>query len=327
MGAQPPTTATNLLEVQVFPEYDTPRGMVRNRFRAMGTTVEVLLPHESVASCAHRVRQLFDEWEASLSRFRPTSDLSRLNRTTGRPVLVSALLSAVLGAALDAAMATGGLYDPTLLAQLLELGYDRSFEQVPDVRPDRPHDPQPGGGWRRIQFNRAARVVTLPPGVAVDLGGIAKGMAVDAALRALQHEGVASAMISAGGDLGVLGLPPDASAWVLAVEGTASRPVVSLQRGAMATSGRTHRRWKIGQVERHHLIDPRTGEPAQSGLATATVVAGRCAQAEVAAKVAFLLGREEGARFLLERGVAGLLVDGEGTLVPVGAWPSESVAP
>jgi thiamine biosynthesis lipoprotein len=172
----------------VFPEYDTPRGMFRDTFRAMGTTVEVLLPQETAESCAQVLRELFDEWEAALSRFRPDSDLSRLNRTTGRPVLVSALLSAVLGAALDAAMATVGLYDPTMLPQLLKLGYNQSFEQVPEERPDRPYRPQPGGDWRRIQINRAARVVTLPPGVAVDLGGIAKGMAVDAALRALQNE-------------------------------------------------------------------------------------------------------------------------------------------
>jgi thiamine biosynthesis lipoprotein len=159
----------------------------------------------------------------------------------------------------------------------------------------------------------------------VDLGGIAKGMAVDAALRMLEREGVSNAMISAGGDLGVLGLPSEAHGWVLAVESSAARPSVLLQRGAMATSGLIRRRWKVGGTERHHLLDPRTGEPAQSGLATVTVVAAQCGQAEVAAKVAFLLGREEGERFLLERGLAGLLIDIQGTMAPVGAWPREQV--
>ncbi len=302
-------------------EYDTPRGMIDYAFQAMGTTVMLLLPEEKGQTQARTVRALFMEWEARLSRFQPTSDLSRLNRAAGRPVLVGSLLATVLEAALAAARATGGLYDPTLLPQLLDLGYDRSFEQLPAYRPDRIFSPQAGGGWRQIQFDAATRIVTLPAAVAVDLGGIAKGMAVDAALQVLRDAGVACALINAGGDLGVLGQPPDASGWVIAVEGVAARPLVSLQGGAMATSGRTRRHWKIGEQDRHHLIDPRTGEPAQTGLACVTAVAGRCMQAEVAAKVAFLLGHEEGGRFLLTHGLAGLLVDTQGTMTPVGAWP------
>ena len=179
----------------------------------------------------------------------------------------------------------------------------------------------PGGGWRAIRLDAPARQVTLPAGIGVDLGGLAKGLAVDAALARLRGLGLTPALISAGGDLALAGTPPAAADWAIAVPGLDRSWTIPLRGGAMATSGIARRRWRQAGRERHHLLDPRTGAPAQSGLWSATVVAGRCGQAEVAAKAAFVLGAGAGADFLEARGLSGLLVDLHGNWRAVGSWP------
>ncbi len=146
-------------------------------------------------------------------------------------------------------------------------------------------------------------------------------MAVDAALAGLRRLGIDAALVNAGGDLAVCGLPPGADAWPIVVAGQESSHTLPLHHGAVATSGVARRRWRQGREERHHLLDPRTGAPARSGLWSATVVAARCAQAEVAAKAAFVLGPVAGAEFLRTRGLAGLLIGDDGACRRVGAWP------
>lgn len=311
-------------------------------FRAMGTSVQVLAPGERLDEVLEMVRALFEEWEAALSRFRPESELSRLNARAGAAVGASPLLLRVLRAALDAARATDGMYDPTLGAQMVRMGYDRSFElieaeharTVGSVEATEENrrasgsaaggepDGEPGGAWRAIGLDERAGTVTLPAGAALDFGGIAKGMAVDAAVAALAGRGVSAALVNAGGDLAVLGVPPGARQWSLAVPGRDGWWSIPLVRGALATSGVARRHWMQDGAARHHLLDPRTGEPARSGLWSATVAAGTCAQAEVAAKVAFLLGRHEGGAFLRRLGLAGLLVGAEGFWSAEGGWPA-----
>ena len=166
------------------PDLDVPRGLVSHRFRAMGSDVHMLFP-ESVGGCASAVETLFEEWEDALSRFRPGSELSRLNDRVGTPVRVGPILLAAVEASLAAARATGGLFDPTLRHELVRIGYDRSFDELGNEVVDRAGVPKGGGGWRRVALDRAGGTVTLPAGTGFDLGGIAKGMAVDAALELL----------------------------------------------------------------------------------------------------------------------------------------------
>ena len=287
----------------------------------MGTTISLLLPEAQAQVGTDLVARLFASWEATLSRFQLESELSSLNARAGEVVSVGPLLFGVVEHALEAAHATGGLYDPSLQQHLLRLGYDRSFEDMPEQAPVIARLPGPGGGWRGIRLDRARRTVALPAGIGLDFGGIAKGMAVDAALEQLQQSGVGDALVNAGGDLAVVGLPPDRTAWPVAVQGRDGWWTIPLQRGAMATSGVSRRRWQQGQEERHHLLDPRTGAPAAGGVWSATVVAARCEQAEVAAKAAFLLGPEGGIRFLEERRLAGLVVLEDGCWLATGTWP------
>ena len=288
----------------------------------MGTTISILLPESQAELGARIVRALFSEWEQTLSRFLPESELSRLNQQAGTPVAVSNLLYTVLVAALTAAHVTEGVYDPALLDQMVQLGYDRTFDDVPAVQSSSIIPGEPGGGWRGIQVNPIARCVTLPVGIKLDFGGIAKGMAVDAALEQLRQHGIGPALVNAGGDLAVLGLPPLTGQWPIAVPGRSEFWTIPLHQGAVATSGIAHRHWWQGQTLRHHLLDPRTGLPAQSDLWSVTVVTDWCEQAEVAAKVAFILGSKSGAAFLRRQGIAGLLVREDGTWEAVEPWPT-----
>ncbi len=290
----------------------------------MGTEISVLAPLERIEPAEKAVRALFGEWESILSRFRPESELSRLNARNGRPTAVSSLLYDVIASALAAARATRGAFDPTLLPDLVRLGYDRTFADLPaDGSPTR-RLPFVGGQWHGIRLDSQRRQIRLPPGAALDVGGIAKGMAVDAALDRLERElGIGTAVVDAGGDLAVRGLPPAQRAWDVAIEGTTLS--IALRHGALATSGSSRRRWLQDGVERHHLIDPRTGEPAASGLRSVTVAAATCRQAEVGATAAFVLGAAEGAALVEKHRLAGLLTGTRG-VDAVGRWPDQQVA-
>jgi thiamine biosynthesis lipoprotein len=290
----------------------------------MGTEVAVLAPLERIGPAEKAVRALFGEWESVLSRFRPESELSRLNERAGRPTAVSSLLYDVVAAALAAARATRGAFDPTLLPDLARLGYDRTFADLPaDAAPSR-RLPFLGGRWHGIRLDSRRRQILIPTGAALDVAAIAKGMAVDAALDRLERDlGIGTALVDAGGDLAVRGLPPGRRSWPIAIEGTAQP--VALRHGALATSGSSRRSWLQDGVRRHHLIDPRTGEPAVSGLRSVTVAAATCRQAEAGATAAFVLGAVEGAALLERHDLAALFV-GSRSVEAVGRWPGQQVA-
>lgn len=289
----------------------------------MGTRVSVVAPVDR-PEAVFLVRDLFDEWEAALSRFRPESELSRVNGAAGRPVRVSPLFEDVLRQSLAAAEATGGLFDPTLLVQLMNAGYDRTFEEIPADRPA-PRleaEPIPGGAWRGIELDEDRHLVRLPADVGLDFGGIAKGMAVDEAVARAVRAGIGPIGVEAGGDLAVHGLPADPARWVIAIELPEGARTVGLEHGALATSSVARRHWTVGGAERHHLIDPRTGLPVDNELQSVSVAASTCRQAEVAAKASLVLGPADGAAFLEARGLTGLLVLKDGSELAVGDWSS-----
>jgi FAD:protein FMN transferase len=306
-------------------EFATPPGLIRTEFRAMGTDISLLLPERCGAEAAQAVREVFATWEQALSRFLPDSELSYVNQHAGESVVVSPLFFGVLSNALIAAHVTHGRYDPTLREQIVRLGYDRTFDALPGAMPAASRAARAGGGWRDIVIDRSHRRVMLPRGVGLDFGGIAKGMAVDAALARVRQMGIRSALVNAGGDLAVLGEPPTGGncgdSWPIAIEGKDTSWTVPLHHGAMATSGIGRRHWQQGAEPRHHLIDPLTGEPVRNELWSMTVVAARCELAEVAAKAAFIAGIQEGTALLAVYSVAGLFIRRDGSWVPAGSWP------
>ena len=291
----------------------------------MGTDVRVLAPRDRALRALQLVESVFTEWEESLSRFRPQSELSRVNACAGSPVAAGRILLDTAASALAAARATGGLFDPLLETQLRGIGYDRPFETITDSMPSPSASPRTGGRWREVVLDRTAGTVTVPSGSGLDLGGIAKGMAVDESIARLRDAGIGAGLVSAGGDLRVLGLP-DEGRWSILVGEDTDGPVVPLLRGALATSGTARRRWQQGQEARHHLLDPRTGLPARSGLEQVTVAASTCRAAEVAATAAFVAGPRLGRRLLERHGVAGILVTDTGRAITVGRWPRQQPA-
>jgi thiamine biosynthesis lipoprotein len=256
------------------------------------------------------IRRLFEEWDLVFSRFRPESELNRLNRHPTGVVVISRLFGFAVRTALSAAASTDGLVDPTLGAAVEAAGYDRDFSLLGDD--ERPLGPPSPGTWRSLRLS--GRLLSRPPGTVLDLNGVVKSLAVDSALELISGDG----FVSAGGDVAVRGG---------SVVGLPGGGELQLLAGGLATSGSTKRRWRRGGAVQHHLIDPRTGRPAESRWDEVTVSAGSCLAADVAAKAAFLLS-DDGPAWLDERGLAGRFRESE-AFVENRAWNEsllESVA-
>lgn len=287
--------------------------MERHVFRAMGTEVEAFLdvpPGPDALLALASVEAEFERLEALLSRFRPDSELSRLNAQGS--IEADDDLLAVVRLALAARECTGGRFDPTLHDALVAAGYDRSFEALGPSGPVDPSPaPAPGGGRAWIRGRR----IELEPGARLDLGGIGKGYAVDRAVDLLAPLG--AALVNAGGDLAVAGIPAG-GLWPVGVELPSGSITLGLAQGALATSGKDRRRWQVDGEERHHLIDPRSGRPAESDLLTVTVAGGSAVEAEVWAKALFLAGADAAAAEAEARGLPALLVSADGRTRAVG---------
>lgn len=291
--------------------------MLQLDFHAMGCDMRAMLEADGprAAEALADVPAWFETWEQHLSRFRANSELVRLNEQAGRPVPVSGVLWRVVQTALQAARESQGRVVPTLLDELEAAGYDRSFELIVagGGEPLRVVErPASAPDWEGIRLDAAQRSIWLPAGARLDLGGIAKGWAADRAARRLSRWG--SALVDAGGDLAVSGPLANDGAWPVGIgapanwapagsesgllqlgDASGATPVMlAVRRGGVATSGRDYRRWQQGGVWQHHLIDPATAAPAATDVLSATVIAPSARVAEMAAKVAVILGAEAG---------------------------------
>ncbi len=292
---------------------------IRRSFDAMGTQVQLIAaaglePH-ALGRAVSVVERVFAREEARFSRFRPESELCRVNARAGTWVHVSRPFTTLLRHALQAAAETGGLFDPTVLRALKAAGYDRTFTDIRDrggaedaelraIRRDfralMIENSTACGAWREIELD--ADRVRLPESAELDLGGIAKGWTVDLAAESIG--GLPWAIVDAGGDLRIVGDPPEEGLDV-GVEDPHEFGVEALRlrlgSGALATSSVTVRAWGPGS---HHLIDPRTSLPASTGVVQATVWAPTCADAEVWSKAALLSGSA-----ILDRVPASLILE------------------
>ena len=288
--------------------------MRRIEFRAMGSRMLALL--DSAAGQADetiaRLPAWFEEWEQVLSRFRPGNELDRLNHSNGLPMAVSQTLWEVLCAAQSAEKFTGGLVAPTILDALVGAGYDRSFDALPPLQTGPSFTaPAWAGPPAVIVWDAPARSLVLPDSVHLDLGGIAKGWAADQAVRRLSRFG--SALVDAGGDIAISGPQIDGQAWPIGIDDPfnigAHFETLKLVRCGVATSGKDYHRWLKDGFWQHHIIDPRTGLPADSDVMAATVIAPTAVEAEAAAKAVLILGSQAGLDWLeADSGLAGVLV-------------------
>jgi FAD:protein FMN transferase len=288
---------------------------VRDSFRCFGATCAVIVegPGPAGGSAADAIaaaRRSLLGWHQRFSRFSATSELSRLNADPRPEVPVSGLMGRLVEAVVEAGERTGGLVDGTLLHDIEAAGYlgdlrrPLPLELALGLAPRRrPAGPSPRAGWRQLTYDRAAGVVRRPPGVAIDSGGLAKGLCADVLGGALDRH--AAFAVDCAGDLllgGVAGRPRP----VQVESPFGGRVLHTFERaaGGVATSGIGRRSW-LGARGRpaHHLLDPATGRPAFTGLVQVTALAPTALEAEIRAKASILSGPDDARGWLPDGGV------------------------
>ncbi len=300
----------------------------RTRFPALGTTaVVVVTDPDALGEATEAAMVEIAAVDAACSRFRPDSELCAVNDGRGQPVSVSTTLLEAVDTALAAASATDGLVDPTVGRVMRVLGYERSFELVdrdgPPVRAMVGSVP----GWQVVRVDRTRNQITVPAGVELDLGATAKAWCADRAAEAAAAQTGAGVLVSLGGDIAVAGPAPRQGWLVRLAEGhdeptDGPGPSVSIHHGGLATSSTVGRRWQRGDDQLHHVMDPRTGRPANTVWRTVTVAAATCAGANTASTAAVVLG-DAAADWLAARGLPARLVRHSREVVLVAGWPSD----
>ena len=291
-------------------------------WRALGTYVHLSTSDESALEPAQQIAaRLLEDVDRTCSRFRQDSDLVRANAGAGSWTNVDPLLLKAIGAAIEAAEQTGGLVDPTLGHALVAVGYDRDISLVLAESSDPAGVPVPAraGAWRDIQRDLAGAVL-VPHGSALDLGATAKAWAADLIVAAIAAELDGTVVLSLGGDVAVAG----PGGWPVAITETIDDPagaeVVHLPYGGLATSSTAARRWIRDGVIRHHLIDPRSGEPTSGRWRTVTATGATCLAANTATTAAIVLG-DRALTWLGDRDIPARLVSTSGRIVRTDRWP------
>jgi thiamine biosynthesis lipoprotein len=269
--------------------------------------------------------ELLDHLEARWSRFLPDSDVSRLNLAGGTPLRVDPATITLLGAMIDAWHTTERRFDPTTLPSLLAAGYGSSLEDPRRVTVlpsgtvrvhglDHRDSAADGPTLDDVEIDGDAGTIRLPIGLAVDAGGIGKGLGADLAVAQMLRAGADGALVSIGGDISTGGRSPDGG-WNVLVEHPRHRHghddlvgTIGVSGGGVATSSTTSRRWRHDGIERHHVIDPWTGSPSTTDLSSVTVVARSGWLAEVHATAAMLAGSRQVIDYLDRHELSGLAV-------------------
>jgi thiamine biosynthesis lipoprotein len=252
---------------------------------------------DEAARDSRRVVARIDRWASRLTRHTETSDLAILNADPKSSVTVRPTIAAALRAGMAAADASEGFADITLLDARLAAEGKANLVAASRL-----------GEWQLIRRSRGRAVVRRPPGLRFDLGGVGKGWIADRALSLLA--GWPSAVVDADGDLAILCAP--GKSWEVGIEDPRAADIqlavlrLSAPFGGpaalwgVATSGTSIHRWEVAGAMSHHLIDPRTGRPAETDVVQATVIAGSALRAEALAKAAVIAGSIDGFA-LLER--------------------------
>jgi len=318
--------------------------LISRHLRGMNTDFHLTVRAENASVAARTaVERALDDsaaWLAAIervcSRFLLESDLCALNASAGHPFTASDDLYAVVTLALQMAARTNGLFDPTILPALLAAGYTRSFDEIGQREIGASTDGVSarswrGGRWREILLDDVTRTITLPAGVALDLGGVAKGWAADEVARRFLSA-FPTWLIDLGGDLRAQGEPEPGKGWIIGVEDPRAAPgpgesaqshepryvaALEIRHGGLATSGAARRWWLRSGRRMSHLIDPRSGQPVEPDVGervmlSCSVLAPSAVEADVYAKVAFLRGYPAGLGDLPAK-IAGLCVFADGT--------------
>ncbi|MDX1872500.1 FAD:protein FMN transferase [Mycolicibacterium sp. 120266] len=297
-----------------------PGGTAAAHWRRWSMDMQIIVTDPARLAAARLVIDTeLDAVEAAASRFRPDSEINALAAASGRPTPVSELLAEMLGAALQAARHTDGDVDPTIGAAVNALGYDRDITTLDSAVPLAVSFTRPAT-WSMVHL--ADRMVTLPPGVVLDLGATAKALAADRCAARVHDRTGCGVLVNLGGDIATAGTAPDGG-WLVLVHDGAGEPasLVALTSGAaLATSSTIRRRWRRGEQLLHHIIDPRTGACADPIWRTVTVAAGSCLAANTVSTTAVIRGRRA-PNWITGQGLAARLVARDRSVHTVGGWP------
>lgn len=263
----------------------------------MGTRVSVEVWHEDPAAAAAAIEAVIAEMrriDALMSHYKPESQLSRINRDAAAgPVHVDRELAELIVRALEFSELSGGAFDITYAS----VGYLYDYREHRHPTDAEIEAALPAINWRHVVVDREASTVRfLKPGVRIDLGGIAKGYAVDRCIALLRARGITNASVSAGGDSRLLG-DRRGRPWIVGIRHPDDRERViariPLEDAAISTSGDYERYFDEDGVRYHHIINPRTGRSA-TGVRSVTVIGPDATLTEGLTKSVFILGPERG---------------------------------
>jgi thiamine biosynthesis lipoprotein len=297
-------------------------------WRALGTTVVVATTGDGGAleRASERVRAALDEIDRACSRFREDSELCRVNAAGGSPQRVSRLFARATSCALRAAALTDGDLDPTIGSSIRLAGYDRDFAAI---RAGEPVRFRRAAGWRCVELDEHRARVRVPSGIELDYGATAKALAADiAAAAAAEAVGGDGVLVSIGGDIATAGASP-AEGWSVRVADDhaaaldAPGQTIALHGGGLATSSTTVRRWRRGDHELHHILDPASGSPVREHWRTVSVAAASCVDANIASTTAIIRG-ERAPLWLAELALPARLVALNGAITLIAGWPAET---
>ena len=268
-------------------------------FFAMDTYMTVSATGGKAEEALKEAQQAVFAMERRLSATDGKSEIARLN--AGESGSVSADTAALLMRTLALAEDCSGAFDPTV-RPLMELwGFTTEEYRVPAEAEI--NAAKALTGWENVQVDGTD--VTLAPGQKVDLGGIAKGWASETICTILREHGVESALLYLGGSVQTLGSKPDGSPWRVGVQNPDGSEnhlgILSVGECAVVSSGGYQRYFEEDGVRYHHILDPETGCPAQSGLAAVTVVCSDAAAADAYSTALYVMGLDGALRFWSER--------------------------
>ena len=298
------------------------------RIRALGTRAELIVTEPDVLVAAAEVlRSELDQIDRAASRFRADSEVSQLQRSDGAWTVVSPYLLEVVLVALRIAEATDGAVDPTVGEALCRLGYDRDFSLIAAGVDGPLPVSAPVPGWQRIEVDRSAGSVRVPPGTHLDLGATAKAWVADRVAAQVHDRYRCGVLVSLGGDVAVAG-PPPAGGFRIGLGdiagGVPTGGTVAVAAGGLATSGLSVRTWRLGGHLVHHILDPATGQPVESIWRTVSVAGATCVDANAASTAAMVKGRHA-ISWLADRHLPSRLVGSDGIVTCIAGWPDDAV--
>lgn len=284
----------------------------------MGTAIHVELWSANRASGEAAITAVMDEMhriDRAMSHYKSDSELSRINRVAADgPVRVSDEMFGLIARAVEFSTLSDGAFDITCAA----VGHLYDYRQGRKPSDEMLHGARAAVGYQNLILNRFAKTVSFArQGVRIDLGGFAKGHAVDKAAAILQRRGIGHAIVSAGGDSRVLG-DRCGRPWTIAIRDPRNAAqvvaVLPLEDVSISTSGDYERCFEQDGVRYHHVIDPKTGKSAAS-VRSVTILASDGLTTEGLSKSVFVMGLERGMRLIESLpGVDAVIVDAAGAL-------------